>query len=71
MSNHVEPQTKTAIHEHRVSGGANCESGCSAMRNGGIGHNVSTAHRVSGANRETATASNGIQDSRVSGWRTA
>ena len=32
-----------AIHEHCVSGGVNRESGCSAMRNGGVGHNVSTA----------------------------
>ena len=35
--------TGKAICEHRVSSGTNRESGCSAMRNGGIGHNASTA----------------------------
>ena len=32
--------TDKVIRKHRVSGGANRESGCRAMRNGGIGNNV-------------------------------
>jgi hypothetical protein len=42
-----------AIHEHCVSGGVNRESGCSAMRNGGVGTTSAPRHRVSGANHET------------------
>jgi hypothetical protein len=58
------------IREHRASGYANRESGCSAMRNQGIGHHVDTGaprQRCVGRNPHR---SNPTGDDRVSGWRT-
>ncbi|WP_205869199.1 hypothetical protein, partial [Mycobacterium colombiense] len=54
----------------RVNGGANRESGCSAMLNSTIGHNVTTAAPRQRCGYRNTNRDNAIQDNRVSGWRT-
>ena len=63
--------TGKVIREHRVSAGANRESGCSAMHNRGIGDNVSMAAPRQRCVSRNPDRSNTIRDNRVSGWRTA
>ena len=59
------------IRRHRVSGGADHQSGCSATRTATSPARPGPVHRVSGAEPKTQVLQSNQKDNRVSDWRPA